>query len=302
MSCRFSPKETVCIKCQILFSGKNFRCNLLKFLPSMLRVKSSEMVRSLTGGSSVIYQIYFCAEKKKNIFLNKKYFSGLPFIVSAKCFLYALFSRSQKEQSMAVCPSPTLPEYKPQSPQTSQQGPAKKRKNNVWGSVLLEQDLTQSMVQGGQVQEKTEFNYVERNVESYDFSKKYEDNRPNFEEEESPEKVESNDPFDKVLDSYTSKISRSLVDYEEGFEDLNPDKPRKRGVKRKADVRDRLGPKVKERLGTKKEPPTLGESNLSEEMEEAEMSRKIAEYLHEPKVEIIGTTYIVFTSGCSLSI
>ena len=40
--CKLSPKETICIKCQNLFSGKNKKkksfCRLLKILPSMLSV------------------------------------------------------------------------------------------------------------------------------------------------------------------------------------------------------------------------------------------------------------------------
>ena len=209
--------------------------------------------------------------------------------------------RSQKEQSMVVCSSPTLPEYKPNSPQASQPNPAKKWKNNVWGSVLIEQDLTQTMTRSGQVHEKTEDNYVERNVESYDFSKRYEDSRPKHEEKDSPEKVESNDPFDKVLDSYTSKISRSIVDYEEGYEDLHPDKPKQRGQKRKADIRERLGPTIKKRLGERKEETfTLGEITLSEDTEESELVKKIADFLHEPKVEIIGivSTISIWEDRC----
>ena len=42
VSCKLSPKETVCIKCQSLFSGKNKKSTskrLLKFLPIMISVK-----------------------------------------------------------------------------------------------------------------------------------------------------------------------------------------------------------------------------------------------------------------------
>ena len=42
-SCKLSPKETISMKCQILFSGKNkkniSKCHLLKILPGMLSVK-----------------------------------------------------------------------------------------------------------------------------------------------------------------------------------------------------------------------------------------------------------------------
>lgn len=172
--------------------------------------------------------------------------------------------------------------------------------------------------------EKNESNYIERSVESYDFDhKKYQEAFPDSKEQDSPEKVEIHDPFCKVIDSYTSKVSRSLVDYEEGFEDLNPSHARNRGLKRKADVKERLGSKseVKDRLGTKSEvkdrlgakpelmdglgskikdrlgkekieSQPLGELNVSVDMDETELTQKIAEYLHEAKVEIIG-------NGCS---
>ena len=43
ISCKLSPKETIWMKCQRLFPGKNNKnisnCHLLKFLPSMLNVK-----------------------------------------------------------------------------------------------------------------------------------------------------------------------------------------------------------------------------------------------------------------------
>ena len=43
ISCKLSPIETICMKCQILFSGKNKKkyisiCHLLKFLPRVLSV------------------------------------------------------------------------------------------------------------------------------------------------------------------------------------------------------------------------------------------------------------------------
>ena len=41
ISCKLSPPETICKKCQNLFSGKNISiCRLLKILPRMLSVKS----------------------------------------------------------------------------------------------------------------------------------------------------------------------------------------------------------------------------------------------------------------------
>ena len=43
ISCKLSPEETICMQCQILFSGKNkkniSKCRLLKILPRVLSVK-----------------------------------------------------------------------------------------------------------------------------------------------------------------------------------------------------------------------------------------------------------------------
>ena len=45
ISCKLSPKETICMKCQSLFLEKNkktiSKCHLLKFLPSLLSVQYS---------------------------------------------------------------------------------------------------------------------------------------------------------------------------------------------------------------------------------------------------------------------
>ena len=50
-SCKLSPLETVCIKCQILFSGKNKKnislCCLLKILRRLLSVKVIRILRYL---------------------------------------------------------------------------------------------------------------------------------------------------------------------------------------------------------------------------------------------------------------
>ena len=44
ISCKLSPMETICMKCQNLFSGKNkkniSKCRLLKILPRVLSVKT----------------------------------------------------------------------------------------------------------------------------------------------------------------------------------------------------------------------------------------------------------------------
>ena len=52
---KVSPKEMICMNCQILFSRKNIKniskCCLLKFLPSMLSIK---MHRSTSARASLL--------------------------------------------------------------------------------------------------------------------------------------------------------------------------------------------------------------------------------------------------------
>ena len=50
ISYKLSPKETICMKCHILFSGKNkkniSKCRLLKILPRVLSVKEVTLSRA----------------------------------------------------------------------------------------------------------------------------------------------------------------------------------------------------------------------------------------------------------------
>ena len=77
-------------------------------------------------------------------------------------------------------------------------GEKRKKQNNVWGSVLTEQSLSQTMGAIG-VERKEHVTNSYRNVEAYDYLKAHEDDRP-FEEGTS-DKPESIDPFNKVIDS-----------------------------------------------------------------------------------------------------
>ncbi|XP_052098327.1 phosphorylated adapter RNA export protein-like [Mytilus californianus] len=77
-------------------------------------------------------------------------------------------------------------------------GEKRKRQNNVWGSVLTEQSLTQTMGSIG-VERKDHVLNSYRNVEAYDYLQAHEDDR-SFDEETS-KKPESVDPFQKVIDS-----------------------------------------------------------------------------------------------------
>ena len=74
----------------------------------------------------------------------------------------------------------------------------RKKQNNIWGSVLTEQTLSQTMGTIG-VDRKAHVINSYRDVEAYDYLKAFDDDRP-FEEGAS-EKPESIDPFQKVIDS-----------------------------------------------------------------------------------------------------
>lgn len=72
---------------------------------------------------------------------------------------------------------------------------AKRKINNIWGSVLTEQTLTQDLKGVGV---KTMTCDDSRSVEKYDFTLKYDDTRPDLTEELSDN--ESHDPFSKIVD------------------------------------------------------------------------------------------------------
>lgn len=176
--------------------------------------------------------------------------------------------------------------------------PSYKKKNNIWGSVLTEQDLTQTLVQSAAVDKPSELSYNERNVESYDFTKRFIDTRPELEDSDLPKPEVKHDPFEMVVSQAKasgSSRARQIIDYEDAVAkpkeryDRSHDSQRmsrKRKSDNSNDRQQRSG--IHDRLGVKKVTTTqLGDINISVDMESAELSKKIAEFLHEPKVEII---------------
>ncbi|KAH3831121.1 hypothetical protein DPMN_104383, partial [Dreissena polymorpha] len=166
----------------------------------------------------------------------------------------------------------------------------RKRKNNIWGSVLQEQDLTQTLMKSGAVHKSEEVDYSARDVESYDFTKKYEDNRPDLDDDDIEAAKASTDALKSF--PYVPHVTsgRAIIDYEDTV--LQTASGDRRGKKRKADSQsDRFERKtggVHDRLGVKKVTTMkLGEINLSEDMEGKELAQKIADFIHEPKVELI---------------
>ena len=180
------------------------------------------------------------------------------------------------------------------------QVPQKKKSNNIWGSVLTEQDLTQTLVTSAAVDKPDELTYNERNVESYNFTKRYQDIRHGW------DAVDSETPrFDSYKDDFSSRNNsvsrsvggRSIIDYDDTLDktrdrgDLRHHIGKSKSRKRKADNgNDRHQPSsVHDRLGVKKVTTMpLGEIDLSLDMENDALSAKIAEVLHEPKKELIG--------------
>lgn len=207
--------------------------------------------------------------------------------------------RRQKGSPVAVCSSPTLPEVRPDS-MNVQARQQRKKSNNIWGSILTEQDLTQTMIQSAAVDRPDEASYNERNVESYDFTKRFGDNRPELGESDLVKPGDKHDPFESVLrTSSGSSHSRSIVNYEDTLDkskerndfDRNMGrKNRKRKADCSSDRQQRSG--VHDRLGAKKRTTTqLGDIHVSIDMENSELSKKIAEFLHEAKVELVGKFY-----------
>ncbi|KAL4227862.1 hypothetical protein ACF0H5_013300 [Mactra antiquata] len=169
-----------------------------------------------------------------------------------------------------------------------------KKVNNVWGSVLTEQDLTQTLVSGASVDKPNDVSLNERNVESYDFTKKYTDDRPPGDEVPKKNSIWSFGDSDIQSSIGCSSRGRSIIGYEDTLS-----RPRdnndlrsvltKKSRKRRADFSgDRKHSEVHRRLGDKKVKTFhVGEADVNIDMEESVFNKKIADFLNEPKVDLI---------------
>lgn len=105
---------------------------------------------------------------------------------------------------------------------------AKRRINNVWGSVLTEQSLTQDLKDVGV---KTTTCDNSRSVEKYDFTLKYDDKRPDLAADVCD--IECHDPFNKVVDlpeidsTVSRKRKRTHKERRPVKERIRTDNPRK---------------------------------------------------------------------------
>lgn len=138
---------------------------------------------------------------------------------------------------------------------------AKRKINNIWGSVLTEQSLTQDLKDVGV---KTLTCDDSRNVEKYDFTLKYNDTRPDLANELSDN--ESHDPFNKVVD---------LPEM-----DANSSRKRKRTRKERRPVKERV--KMHDDRDFEEPLPDL---------EADKIVKMITRKLNEPKVYLIERIY-----------
>ncbi|XP_022334363.1 phosphorylated adapter RNA export protein-like [Crassostrea virginica] len=138
---------------------------------------------------------------------------------------------------------------------------AKRKINNVWGSVLTEQTLTQDLKDVGV---KTTSCDNSRSVEKYDFTLKYDDTRPDLADEVC--ETESHDPFNKVVELPEA--------------DSTGNRKRKRTHKERRPVKDRIN--VSDKREFKEPLPDL---------EAEKVVKMIARKLNEPKVYLIERIY-----------
>lgn len=147
----------------------------------------------------------------------------------------------------------------------------RKRKNNVWSSVISEQVLSQNVKSFGM--ENSSLRMDERDVESYDFTKAKEDERPDL---------------DIDLNEDTSKD-----DIFSGVVDLEKEVRRHENRKRKRNAKERIGKRSYDKNKLRK----LG---VSENDTNQNVVKAIADGLSEPKVDLI--TRIVDGIGKSKAI
>ena len=134
----------------------------------------------------------------------------------------------------------------------------RKRKNNVWSSVISEQVLSHNVKSFGM--ENSSICMDERDVESYDFTKAKEDERPDLE-------------FDPSEDTSKDDIFGGVVDLEKEVK-------RHENRKRKRNARERIGRRTYDKHKLRKLGVTENDGNLM-------VVKAIAEGLSEPKVDLI---------------
>lgn len=167
----------------------------------------------------------------------------------------AKYSASQKNSSMDICPTINPVRSLSSSSFHIDKSKPSRKTNNIWGSVLTEQTLTQDLISVGvNTFEK------QRNVESYDYTKAREDFRPNLAEGVATTE-ESHDPFEQVLQESATE---------------------ERGRKRKKPVKDRIGHKTYDKTKSR------DHIGVTEEDSKPAIVNAISIALDEPKIALIG--------------
>ncbi|KAL3866943.1 hypothetical protein ACJMK2_044190 [Sinanodonta woodiana] len=167
------------------------------------------------------------------------------------------YFRTHKEVLMDLAPELPSLEYRKEKDHVS----PNRKFNNVWGSVLQEQTLTQNLSACG-VEQPNAQTLIERDVESYDYKKKFTDNRPRAMPVVNDDSL---GPFDKVSDLQEV--------------DIYPEK--RRGKKRKA-AHNRINDNVKKQFKS-----ISNKIEITAEDSETEVVNTIADMLNEPKIELI---------------
>lgn len=143
-------------------------------------------------------------------------------------------------------------------------GTMKKRRNNIWGSVLTEQTLSQDIKQFGV--KKDTFSDGYRGVESYDFTAAKDDDRPDLGQEEIPDAKE--EIFGEVVD-----LEKEVKKHE--------------SRKRKKNAKERLGKRGYDMY----KPRTF---SVPESDETADIVKAITDALEETNIELFSKLFLSY--------
>ena len=77
ISCKLSPEETICMKCQILFTGKNKK-NIINLSSAenaqrVVKVKGTSIITPLLAKIRQLFNVFFIAQDTNNLFVPRFY-------------------------------------------------------------------------------------------------------------------------------------------------------------------------------------------------------------------------------------
>lgn len=159
----------------------------------------------------------------------------------------------------------------------------RKKANNIWGAVLQEQTLSRGLVTCDV--DKTAEDFIERDVESYDYSKT-KGEVLEYARENDDYRFESNDPFEAVIDHH---VGHELGNHREpvhakscdkvGDEDMEADN--QHGCKRRKPIHERLQHR------TYNQTKSRDHIMATEDDSVAKVVNALAEALNEPKIDLL---------------